>query len=303
MNQGILASNGDLQLIDAYLDSVWVEKGLSANTLEAYRRDLQGFACWLAPRAVGLLEVDPVIIQEHLSARHQQSVSARSTARFLSCLRGFYRLQLRDNRIQDDPLALIENPQLGRPLPKSLSEADVEALLAAPDITDTVGLRDRAMLEILYACGLRVTELITLTVHQVNLNQGVVRVTGKGSKERLVPMGEESRQWLLRYDREARMQLTGGPSDILFPSTRAQFMTRQTFWHRIKHWALVAGIDKPLSPHTLRHAFATHLLNHGADLRVVQLLLGHSDLSTTQIYTYVAQTRLKELHAQHHPRG
>ena len=195
-------------------------------------------------------------------------------------------------------------PQLGRPLPKSLSEADVEALLAAPDLSDAIGQRDRAMLEVLYACGLRVTELISLTLEQVNLRQGVLRVMGKGSKERLVPMGEEAIVRVERYMRDARHELLGGrPSDVLFPSQRGEQMTRQTFWHRIKHQARVAGIDKSLSPHTLRHAFATHLLNHGADLRVVQMLLGHSDLSTTQIYTHVARARLQDLHALHHPRG
>ena len=191
-----------------------------------------------------------------------------------------------------------------RSLPKSLTESDVEALLAAPDLDDPVGLRDRTMLEVLYACGLRVTELVTLTIPQINLRQNVIRVMGKGSKERLIPMGEEASSWLERYLREARPVLLNNlPSEALFPSIRAQEMTRQTFWHRIKHWAKVAGIEKPLSPHTLRHAFATHLLNHGADLRVVQLLLGHADISTTQIYTHVARERLKQLHAQHHPRG
>ena len=195
-------------------------------------------------------------------------------------------------------------PQIGRPLPKSLSQADVEALLAAPEIAEPLGLRDKAMLEVLYACGLRVTELISLSLEQVNLRQGVLRVFGKGSKERLVPLGEEAMHWIERYVREARgFLLAGKPSDVLFPSLRGEQMTRQTFWHRIKLHARVAGIAKSLSPHTLRHAFATHLLNHGADLRVVQMLLGHSDLSTTQIYTHVARARLQELHAKHHPRG
>jgi integrase/recombinase XerD len=218
-------------------------------------------------------------------------------------LRGFYRYQVRENRLSVDPVALIESPNLGRPLPKSLTENDVERLLQAPLTDEAVGLRDRTMLEVLYACGLRVTELVSLTLPQVNLRQGVVRVTGKGGKDRLVPMGEVAAQWLTRYMNEARPLLLRAQSDVLFPSTRGQQMTRQTFWHRIKHWATVAGIDKPLSPHTLRHAFATHLINHGADLRVVQLLLGHSDLSTTQIYTHVAQERMKSLHAEHHPRG
>lgn len=211
---------------------------------------------------------------------------------------------LRETLISEDPTLQIELPQIGRPLPKSLSEADVEALLQAPDLDDPIGLRDRAMLEVLYACGLRVSELVGLTLEQVNLRQGVLRVFGKGSKERLVPLGEEAIAWIERYMREARPLLLGGkPSDVLFPSLRGEQMTRQTFWHRIKHQAQVAGISKALSPHTLRHAFATHLLNHGADLRVVQMLLGHSDLSTTQIYTHIARARLQELHAQHHPRG
>ena len=229
---------------------------------------------------------------------------ARSTARLLSGLRGFYRYLLRERLIAQDPTLQVELPQLGRPLPKSLSEADVEALLAAPDIGEPIGLRDRAMLEVLYACGLRVTELISLTLEQVNLRQGVLRVFGKGSKERLVPLGEEAMVWVARYVRDSRpLLLDGKPSDVLFPSLRGEQMTRQTFWYRIKHQARVAGISKSLSPHTLRHAFATHLLNHGANLRVVQMLLGHSDLSTTQIYTHVARARLQALHEAHHPRG
>jgi integrase/recombinase XerD len=204
----------------------------------------------------------------------------------------------------ESPVAIVKSPKLPRSLPKSLTELDVESLLSAPELTDPIGLRDRTMLEVLYACGLRVTELVSLTMPQINLRQNVIRVIGKGSKERLIPMGEEAAMWLARYFREARPELLNHlPNEIVFPSTRAQAMTRQTFWHRIKHWATVAGIEKPLSPHTLRHAFATHLLNHGADLRVVQMLLGHSDLSTTQIYTHIARTRMKEQHAAHHPRG
>ncbi|RMS51357.1 hypothetical protein ALP65_01408 [Pseudomonas aeruginosa] len=211
---------------------------------------------------------------------------------------------LRDGLIAEDPTLQVDLPQLGKPLPKSLSEADVEALLAAPEVDDPLGLRDRTMLEVLYACGLRVSELVGLTLEQVNLRQGVVKVFGKGSKERLVPLGEEAIGWLERYLREARGDLLGGrPSDVLFPSLRGEQMTRQTFWHRIKHHAQVAAIGTSISPHTLRHAFATHLLNHGADLRVVQMLLGHSDLSTTQIYTHIARARLQDLHARHHPRG
>jgi integrase/recombinase XerD len=294
----------DEQRIERYLDLVWVEKGLSQNTLESYRHDLQGFSAWLQVNNATLLTVDPVLLQEYLAWRQEQGFSSRSSARFLSCMRGFYRYQVRDAKIEQNPIALIASPKLPRALPKSLSEADVEALLAAPDLETPVGLRDRTMLEVLYACGLRVSELVGLTVSQINLRQNVLRVTGKGSKDRLVPMGEEAAVWVQRYLREARpLLLHNCPDEIVFPSTRAQPMTRQTFWHRIKHWAQVAGIDKPLSPHTLRHAFATHLLNHGADLRVVQLLLGHTDLSTTQIYTHIARARMKAEHAEHHPRG
>ena len=222
----------------------------------------------------------------------------------MSCLRGFYRHALRLGLIEQDPTLDVAMPRLGRPLPKSLSEADVEALLRAPDVGEALGLRDRCMLEVLYACGLRVTELVSLRLDQINPRQGVLRVTGKGRKERLVPLGEEALSWLERYLVEARPELLAGqPSDVVFPSRQARQMTRQTFWHRIKLHAGQAGIGAELSPHTLRHAFATHLLNHGADLRVVQMLLGHSDLSTTQIYTHVARHRLRELHASHHPRG
>lgn len=294
----------DVQLIAEYLDAIWMEKGLSGNTQESYRRDLAQFAVWLNQQGQQLISADAAIVQSYLDVRLQQKLSSRTSARFLSCVRGFYRYLLRENRISENPVALVDNPKLSRPLPKSLSETDVEALLAAPDLSDPIGLRDRTMLEVLYACGLRVTELVELTMPQINLRQNVVRVMGKGSKERLIPMGEEAAAWLARYLREARpVLLNNMPDEVVFPSTRAQPMTRQTFWYRIKHWALVAGIKKELSPHTLRHAFATHLLNHGADLRVVQLLLGHSDLSTTQIYTHVAKLRMKQQHAQHHPRG
>lgn len=294
----------DTQLIAEYLDAIWMEKGLSDNTQESYRRDLAQFAVWLNQQGLQLIGADVVLIQDYLDVRLRQKLSSRTSARFLSCVRGFYRYLLRENRISENPVALVDNPKLSRPLPKSLSETDVEALLAAPDLSDPIGLRDRTMLEVLYACGLRVTELVELTMPQINLRQNVLRVMGKGSKERLIPMGEEAAAWLARYLREARpVLLNNMPDEIVFPSTRAQPMTRQTFWYRIKHWAMVAGIKKDLSPHTLRHAFATHLLNHGADLRVVQLLLGHSDLSTTQIYTHVAKLRMKQQHAQHHPRG
>lgn len=294
----------DRQLIADYLDAIWLEKGLSLNTRESYQRDLHQFALWLVEMSSDLLRVDSVLIQKYMETRLGAAISSRTAARFLSCARGFYRYLLRENKLDENPLALIENPKLSRGVPKSLSEADVEALLAAPDVDDPIGLRDRTMLEVLYACGLRVSELVELSMSQVNLRQNVIRILGKGSKERLVPMGEEAAAWLVRYFREARpILLNNLPDDVVFPSARAQPMTRQTFWYRIKHWAAVAGISKNLSPHTLRHAFATHLLNHGADLRVVQLLLGHSDLSTTQIYTHVAKLRMKQQHAEHHPRG
>jgi len=294
----------DHPLIDQFLDALWLEKGLSDNTRGAYRSDLALFNGWLQEKNLELINAGRELILDHLAWRLEQNYKPRSTARFLSGLRGFYRYLLREKLIAVDPTLRVEMPQLGRPLPKSLSEADVEALLAAPDLSEAIGQRDRAMLEVLYACGLRVTELISLTLEQVNLRQGVLRVMGKGSKERLVPMGEEAIVWVERYMRDARHELLGGrPSDVLFPSRNGEQMTRQTFWHRIKHQAKVAGIAKSLSPHTLRHAFATHLLNHGADLRVVQMLLGHSDLSTTQIYTHVARARLQDLHAKHHPRG
>ncbi|WP_342623108.1 site-specific tyrosine recombinase XerD [Pseudomonas alkylphenolica] len=291
-------------LIDQFLDALWLEKGLADNTRESYRSDLALFNGWLQEHGVALPDAGRELILDHLAWRLDQGYKPRSTARFLSGVRGFYRYLLREKLIGVDPTLQVEMPQLGRPLPKSLSEEDVEALLQAPDLGEPIGQRDRAMLEVLYACGLRVTELVSLTLDQVNLRQGVLRVMGKGSKERLVPMGEEAVVWIERYLRDGRNELLGGrPSDVLFPSLRGEQMTRQTFWHRIKHQAQVAGISKSLSPHTLRHAFATHLLNHGADLRVVQMLLGHSDLSTTQIYTHVARARLQELHARHHPRG
>ncbi|PKM31429.1 MAG: site-specific tyrosine recombinase XerD [Gammaproteobacteria bacterium HGW-Gammaproteobacteria-11] len=297
-------SEAEQRLVADYVDSLWLERGLARPTLEAYRTDLEHLASWLAGRGSHLLQASRADLMEHLGWRIGQGYQARSTARLLSCVRGFYRHALRQNRISQDPTLDIELPKLGRPLPKSLSEAEVEALLAAPDVDDSLGLRDRCMLEVLYACGLRVSELTGLRLDQLNLRQGVVRVTGKGSKERLVPLGEEALAWLERYLREGRAELLAGqPSDVVFPSRQGREMTRQTFWHRIKLHALQAGINRSLSPHTLRHAFATHLLNHGADLRVVQMLLGHSDLSTTQIYTHIARQRLRDLHASHHPRG
>lgn len=290
-------------LIDRYLDAAWMEKGLSDNSLESYRRDLQFFALWLEQQQTDLLAADAVHINRFFAWRAQHGIASRSLARLLSCLRGFYQYLLREGHIQSDPTLNIESPKLGRKLPDVLTEEDVEALLAAPDVDDVLGLRDKAMLELLYACGLRVSELIALQTTDINLMQGVIRVFGKGSKERLVPMGEEAAQWLARYYQHGRPALLKQQSNVCFPSQRGEQMTRQTFWHRIKHHATVAGIAKPLSPHTVRHAFASHLLNHGADLRVVQMLLGHSDLSTTQIYTHIATRRLQELHASHHPRG
>ena len=294
----------DQRLIDTYLDSIWMEKGLSDNTLQSYRRDLTQFSSWLNDKGLNLLPCTRADLQQYLGWRVKERLRASSTSRMLSCLRGFFRYLLREELISEDPVLLIDSPKKGRALPKTLTEDDVERLLNAPELNDPVHFRDRAMLEVLYATGLRVTELVSLQLFEVNLNQGVVRVMGKGGKERLVPLGEEAISWVQRYLVQVRPLLLGeNISDVLFPSRRGQMMTRQTFWHRIKHYALLAGIDKPLSPHVMRHAFATHLLNHGADLRVVQMLLGHSDLSTTQIYTHVAQQRLQSLHQQHHPRG
>ena len=289
-------------IVDSYLDALWMEKGLSENTLSSYRRDLNHYQQWLSNYQRQLLAATNSDILAYLATRKNHS--PRSTARLLSCLRGFYQYQLRESRINVDPTVNIDSPKLGRALPKSLTESDVEKLLEAPDAGDPIELRDRAMLELLYACGLRVTELVSLQLGQISVTQGVVRIVGKGSKERLVPTGEEALLWLSRYLQQGRPQLIAAKSaDVVFVSKRGTMMTRQTFWHRIKVYAVRAGIDKPLSPHTLRHAFATHLVNHGADLRVVQLLLGHSDLSTTQIYTHVARERMKDLHAAHHPRG
>ncbi len=297
--------NPDTPVIERYLDALWMEKGLSNNTLTAYRRDLTQFSAWLSrAESRRLYATSDTSILAYLGWRIERGLSARSTARFLSSVRGFFRYQLREGVLETDPTLDIESPRLGRPLPKSLSEEAVDALLAAPDPGDTLEARDRTMLELLYACGLRVSELVGLQMSQVNLNQGVVRIIGKGGKERLVPMGEEALSVLQEYLRTTRMVLLKNvPSEVVFPSRRGTQMTRQAFWYRIKIYGQRAGISSKLSPHTLRHAFATHLLNHGADLRVVQLLLGHSDLTTTQIYTHVARERLQELHAQHHPRG
>lgn len=289
-------------LIDQFLDAVWSEQGLSENTLSAYRSDLRIFGKWLAGSS--LLDVDNAKISGFLGSRFKEGIGNRSSARILSSLRRFYGYYLRENRIAADPTALISSPHIGKPLPMSLSETDVELLLAAPETTNPLGYRDKTMLEMLYATGLRVSELVNLKFEQVSFRQGVLRVMGKGNKQRLIPVGEEAMSWLEGYMEKARKTILGErQSDYLFVTNRASNMTRQAFWHIIKRHALTAGISKELSPHTLRHAFATHLLNHGADLRVVQLLLGHSDLSTTQIYTHIASQRLKELHTKFHPRG
>jgi len=291
-----------LHYIDRYLDALWMERGVSDNTLVAYRTDLNIFNSWNKKRNSSLLNVSDGDIRLFLAGMNKYSV--RTINRRLSSLRSFYAWLVRENLIKEDPCARIEAPRLGRSLPKSLTEAEVESLLNSPDMETNIGLRDRAMLEMMYATGLRVSELVGLSISQLNMRQGVIRVMGKGSKERLVPIGDEAIVVLDQYLASARKELLRGKNnDVLFPSNRSQAMTRQTFWHVIKRYAVRAGISKPLSPHVLRHAFATHLLNHGADLRVVQMLLGHSDISTTQIYTYVAKERLKDLHAEHHPRG
>jgi integrase/recombinase XerD len=296
---------GNAGLIDEFCDALWLEDGLARNTLEAYRRDLSQFAAWLSERhGRSLLEGDNGDIQAYLGHLFRKKTRATSAARFLSSLKRFFRYCLRQGKVKSDPTLKIDAPKLPRGLPKSLTEDDVESLLAAPRVEHALGLRDRAMLETLYASGLRVSELVSLKLSQVSQDMGVVRVMGKGSKERLVPLGEESLDWIRRYLKEARTEmLRSRASDDLFVTARGAAMTRQMFWHLLRRYALLAGLKKPISPHTLRHAFATHLLNHGADLRVVQLLLGHSDISTTQIYTHVARERLKQLHAKHHPRG
>ena len=303
-----LASQAD---IDAFIDAVWLEDGLAANTLAAYRRDLTAFAAWIEnpaasgwPAPVALAQAEAAHIEGWFAARFEDSRPTTSNRR-LAALRRFYAWALREHRSPRDPcLALVAAKQPPR-LPKTLSEAQVEALLNAPDLDTARGLRDRAMLETLYATGLRVTELVEVHALNVSLNEGVVRVVqGKGGKDRLVPLGAEAAHWIERYLREARPELAGArPCNALFVTARAQAMTRQAFWQLVKKYARLADIHAPLSPHVLRHAFATHLLNHGADLRVVQMLLGHADISTTQIYTHVARERLKALHAAHHPRG
>ncbi len=298
-------ANRDSGLIDEFCDALWLEDGLAKNTLEAYRRDLAQFAAWLeAQHGRKLIEGNVADIQAYLGHLFRRKTRATSAARLLSSLKRFYRYCLRQGRVKADPTLRIDSPKLPRGLPKSLTEEEVENLLAAPRADKALGLRDKAMLETLYASGLRVSELVALKLGQVSQDMGVVRVVGKGSKERLVPLGEEAIAWIREYLKEARPELLGGrAADDLFVTARGSAMTRQMFWHLLRRYAAQAGLKKPISPHTLRHAFATHLLNHGADLRVVQLLLGHSDISTTQIYTHVARERLKQLHAKHHPRG
>ena len=291
-------------VIDEFCDALWLEDGLARNTLEAYRRDLNQVAAWLAKRGKTLTEAGHADLLGYLAYKVKGGAKATTTGRQLSSLKRFYRYCLRQGRIKADPTLKIDAPKLPRPLPKSLTESDVESLLDAPRVERALGLRDKAMLETLYASGLRVSELTTLRISQVSQDMGIVRVMGKGSKERLVPLGEEALAWIRRYLKEARPGLLGGKtSNDLFVTARGAAMTRQMFWQLLRRYGLKAGLKKPISPHTLRHAFATHLLNHGADLRVVQLLLGHSDISTTQIYTHVARERMKQLHAKHHPRG
>jgi integrase/recombinase XerD len=299
-------SAADRALLDRFADGLWLSDGLARNTLESYRRDVAQFAAWL--REAGgksLVEAERADLQRHLAWQVQSKrAKPRTTGRLVSSLKRFFQFALREGLRRDDPAAELDAPKLGRSLPKSMSEAQVESLLDAPDVDTPHGLRDRAMLETLYASGLRVSELVGLKTVQVSLDMGVVRVLGKGAKERLTPLGEEAVGWIDRYRQHARPALLGArTSDALFVTARGAAMTRQAFWGLIKRHAASAGIRAAISPHTLRHAFATHLINHGADLRVVQLLLGHADISTTQIYTHVAQERLKALHRKHHPRG
>ncbi|OBW94125.1 tyrosine recombinase XerD [Gallibacterium salpingitidis] len=295
----------DSTLINLFLDDLWLSKNLSQNTIASYRSDLKFFSQWLEQHQLDLLQVQYLDLQSFLGERLEQGYKTTSYARMLSSLRKLFQYLYQEKYRPDNPCALLSSPKLPARLPKYLSESQVTDLLNAPATEDPLELRDKAMLELLYATGLRVTELVTLTTNNISLQQGVVRVIGKADKERLVPMGEEANYWIQQFMLYARsVLLDGQSSDVLFPSRRGQAMTRQTFWYRIKHYATRANIDtNKLSPHVLRHAFATHLVNHGADLRVVQMLLGHSDLSTTQIYTHVAKERLKQLHAHYHPRG
>mgnify|MGYP006122279645 FL=1 len=290
--------------VDRFLDAIWAERGLSNNTLRAYRADLSALSAHLRIRKVNLVNATRADVFEYIALRVDEGVKPRSTARQLSSFRRFFRYLLLEGVITDDPTSQVDSPKIGRSLPQSLTEREVELLLAAPDVSQLLGHRDRTMLEVLYATGVRVSELINLRISQVNLNQGVLRVVGKGDRERLTPLGDEAQDWIKEFIAGPRAEiLQKRQTAYLFPTRRGKQMSRQAFWYLIKRYTQKSGITKPLSPHTLRHAFATHLLNHGADLRVVQLLLGHSDISTTQIYTHVARERMKELHARHHPRG
>lgn len=299
-------SSENRQVLDIFLDALWSEKGLSKNTLAAYECDIRTFANWLLNKSgVYLMQAQQTDIQQYLAWRVKNKVKATTTARLLSSLRYFYRYQVREEKLTVSPAELIDLPKLSRSLPTTLTEEAVEALLQAPDITTPIGLRDRAMLELLYATGVRVSELINLKLNHCSIQNGVIRVLGKGSKERLLPLGEEALDYLGQYLQQVRGELMQGKgvSEHVFVTLRGKGMSRQAFWYLVKRYAQQIGLSSKISPHTLRHVFATHLLNNGADLRVVQLLLGHSDLSTTQIYTYVAQARLQELHKIHHPRG
>jgi integrase/recombinase XerD len=300
----IVAASPSAAAIDRFLDAVWIERGLSPNTLSAYRADLTALDRWLQANGTGIIAAKRADVLAFIAWRVDAGARPRSTARQLSSFRRFYRYFVRDGAVKEDPTSQIAMPKIGRSLPKSLSEEEVNALLGAPEVSDPLGHRDRTMLEVLYATGLRVSELVNLRAGQVNLNQGVIRIVGKGDRERLIPLGEEAVRWINEFINGPRLEiLLERQTDCLFPTRRGDRMTRQAFWHIIKRYAQKASVQRGLSPHTLRHAFATHLLNHGADLRVVQMLLGHSDLSTTQIYTHVARERMKELHAAHHPRG
>jgi integrase/recombinase XerD len=298
----------DSSQLENFIEAMWLEKGLSENTLSAYRSDLTKFALFLAQQSepdslVQLVDFKKDVLNQYLATRYDSGLSGRSTSRFLSSLRSLCQYMLRQKIRSDDPISLLQNPKLPQYLPKTLTESQVIELLNAPKTDDPIQLRDKAMLEVLYATGLRVTELVSLRLDQLSLQQGVVRVIGKGNKERLVPLGEDAVDWVSIFLKQGRGALLKSESDVIFPSKRGVAMTRQTFWHRIKIYSQIANIQSDLSPHTLRHAFATHLLNNGADLRVVQMLLGHSDLSSTQIYTHVATERLQKLVAEHHPRG
>ena len=298
-----MTTQSDESLYHQFIDYLWLEKGLSDNTLAAYRTDLKQFCDFLASQNTSSCSCQDLDIEQFLAVRIEKSYSHRSNARALSAIKRFFKYLLAEKHRTDNPTALTKAPKIAAGLPKLLSEQDVERLLNCQNEDDAIEVRDRVMLELLYATGLRVTELVSLRLSNISLSQNLVRVTGKGNKERLVPMGEIAAELLQNYLKKERQMLLKAESDVVFPSKRGTEMTRQTFWHRIKYYATIAGINAHLSPHTLRHAFATHLLNHGADLRVVQMLLGHSDLSTTQIYTHVAKERLKSLHQTHHPRG